>query len=77
MKTEDTIPELRSDLERYADTIRQARASLRGADLLSSGVGDVAHELRRIAGSLMADATELQQAQRLAAAEARDYLMMS
>lgn len=76
MKTEDTIPELRGDLERYAETIRQARASLRGADLLSPSVGSIAHDLRRLAAALMADATELQQAQRVAAAEARTDLVV-
>ena len=76
MKTEQTIFELRGDLERYAETIRQARASLRGVDLLSPSVGGVAHDLRRLAAALMADATELQQAQRLAAAEARTSLVV-
>lgn len=76
MKTEQTIFELRDDLERYADAIRSARAALKGTDTLSPHIGGIAHELRRVASALMTGAVELQQAQRLAAAEARTELIL-
>lgn len=74
MNTEKTVSNLRADLDRYADAIRHARTLLRGADLLAPVVSSAAQELRRVAGALMSSATELQQAQRVAAVEARAEL---
>lgn len=73
---ETHIADLRTDIARHMSSLDSLRSRLRGVDVLSAPAAQAAIDLRRIAASMLNDAISLQQAQRLAAVDARASLIL-